>query len=403
MRELSYIYPALGILGSSAAILFCRMIKSIAHPLKDLTNAVIRTIFLFQLLMVSHILLANIEIDDGGTTIENSDLGNVSGNLIVKSNSTYILNGNITNLTGNIEVESGSTLIINGNISDLDGSITINGQFTLTGSITADGKLEVKGSGVTTLDGGSFESVGSDIVIESGGVLNLTNMSTLTVASGKKVDNSGTINSDNSGNVINGDVGGSGTVDSDLGDCSSGCSDSVLPVDLLYFKSKMTNKAILLEWATASEENTQKFEIFRSYGDSNFRLWKEVPAHGTTTERRYYRITDENPREGIAYYQLKSVDFDGFEEWFPVEAVHFSHTDYRIYPNPSPNGLLNFSTFEKLDKIKVTVFDVEGKIHYQNSMDDFTNPLMDTRLEKGIYLIEIGNSTYRQIERLVIR
>ncbi len=277
----------------------------------------------------------NIEIDDGGTTTENSNLDTVSGNIIVKSNSTYILNGNITNLTGNIEVEAGSTLIINGDIDEVGGSLIIDGDLTVAGSVTASGKLEVKGSGQTTLDGGSFTSTGSDVVIESGGTLNLENQSTISVPGGNEVQNSGTINADNSGNTIDGSVSGSGTVDADLGDCSSGCNDSALPITLIYFKAQSHQESIRLTWATAAEINNDYFTIERSYDGKTFDPIAYIAGAGDSEEQIAYEYADRPLGLGLIYYRLTQTDFDGKFERFPLASVRHVPTgsdQLEVYP-----------------------------------------------------------------------
>lgn len=152
-----------------------------------------------------------------------SDVGTVSGNIEVKNNGDLTIDDNIDVLTGNIDVDPGCILTINGDILAMNGVITNHGTLIIKGDITAEGKLEVKGSGNILLDGGSFTSTGDGVVIKNGASVEMQNGSTIDASTG--VENSGTIISDGTGNVIIGGIDGNGTVDPKLGDCTGDCTD----------------------------------------------------------------------------------------------------------------------------------------------------------------------------------
>jgi len=153
----------------------------------------------------------------------NSTVGTVSGNIEVKNNGDLTINSDINVLTGNIDVDPGSILRINGDILAMNGVITNHGTVIITGDIIAEGKLEVKGSGSILLDGGSFTSTGDGVVIKNGASVEMQNGSTINASTG--VENSGTIISDGTGNVIEGGIDGNGTIDPKLGDCTGDCND----------------------------------------------------------------------------------------------------------------------------------------------------------------------------------
>lgn len=339
-------------------------------------------------------LFANIEIDDGGTTTENSNLGTVSGNIIVKSNSTYILNGNISVLTGSIEVEEGSTIIINGDISDIQGSLTINGNMTLTGSLTAEGKLEVKGSGTTTLNGGSFESTGDGVVIESGSTLSLTNGSSIDIPNGNSIENSGTISADDSGNSISGNVTGSGSVDSDLGDCSSGCSDGTLPIELLHWAGKSVNNAVELTWSSATETNNDYYLVERSLdGGAQYEVVANVEGAGTSSETLHYKLIDHPPFFGNIIYRLTQIDFDGqFEVFSAIIVQHLKPNSIStLYPSLSqPEGPLTLrGAWGVAQNVDLRILDSQGKARYVTFQQSDDRIFINTRqLSAGLYFLK---------------
>jgi hypothetical protein len=150
-------------------------------------------------------------------------VGTVSGNIEIKGSGDLTINANINLVTGNIEIKAGASLTINADILNINGSIINNGTLLITGNITSEGKLEIKGNGVTTLDGGSFTSTGDGVVIKPNATINMLNMSTITAAD--DIDNKGTITSDNSGNTIDAYITGNGTVPPALNCGSPPCTD----------------------------------------------------------------------------------------------------------------------------------------------------------------------------------
>lgn len=89
------------------------------------------------------------------------------------------------------------------------------------------------------------------------------------------------------------------------------CS-SVLPIELIYFKSDKSNcKQNILSWETATETNNDHFEIERSSDAINFKIIKQIPGAINSFETKKYTYVDSNPESDINYYRLKQVDLDG--------------------------------------------------------------------------------------------
>lgn len=99
---------------------------------------------------------------------------------------------------------------------------------------------------------------------------------------------------------------------------------TALPVELLYFEAKAKNNTVYLNWATASEINNDRFEIYKSIDNIDYKLLTTVYGKGTTTQTNYYSIKD-NDVCGILYYKLKQIDYDGVgEEFNPVVVQIYS-------------------------------------------------------------------------------
>lgn len=95
-------------------------------------------------------------------------------------------------------------------------------------------------------------------------------------------------------------------------------TNNPLPVTLTSFIVKPDGDAALVQWETASEKNNDYFLVERSNDDENFEVVGRVMGSGTTTNPRKYEYKDLSPVNGISYYRLKQVDYDGKTETFKV-------------------------------------------------------------------------------------
>lgn len=89
------------------------------------------------------------------------------------------------------------------------------------------------------------------------------------------------------------------------------CTPVNLPVELLSFDVQYINKYNELSWITASEINNDYFILEHS---SNGQEWSEIEkikGAGNSNIENTYSTTHRDFVNGINYYRLKQVDFDG--------------------------------------------------------------------------------------------
>jgi hypothetical protein len=87
----------------------------------------------------------------------------------------------------------------------------------------------------------------------------------------------------------------------------SGC----LPVELLYFEGKTLDNYNILEWSTASENNSNYFEILHSMDGEQWDGIGKIPAAGNSISEIYYDYSVLIENFGVNYYRLIQFDFDG--------------------------------------------------------------------------------------------
>jgi hypothetical protein len=174
----------------------------------------------------------------------------------------------------------------------------------------------------------------------------------------------------------------------------------VLPVEFLYFNIEPRYNTAELQWATASEQNNERFIIERSADGRTYHEIDELAGAGTTTERQEYQYTDRSPLKGINYYRLKQVDYDGQYEYSLVRSVTINKgKDVLIYPTITHNYLQIEFIQEELEVTFINVFNLQGALVLQESFASFNNSIsVDlSRLIPGSYILEM--KTGREVIR----
>ncbi|OFY65705.1 MAG: hypothetical protein A3H98_12855 [Bacteroidetes bacterium RIFCSPLOWO2_02_FULL_36_8] len=116
-----------------------------------------------------------------------------------------------------------------------------------------------------------------------------------------------------------------------------GSGTAPLPVDLLFFTAKYIQPVSVIEWATASEKNSNSFSVERSSDNSYFEEIGSVTAKGNSSEQNNYSFTDKTPLSGISYYRLKQYDTDGsftYSKTVSIEVKGKTIEIRKIFPNP---------------------------------------------------------------------
>ncbi|MCO5287572.1 MAG: T9SS type A sorting domain-containing protein [Chitinophagaceae bacterium] len=125
------------------------------------------------------------------------------------------------------------------------------------------------------------------------------------------------------------------------------------PVDLMNFNGRYNNGQVSLDWQTAQEFNSDKFEIYRSENGQNFALVGSVKSAGYSGDVKSYSFVDGNPGSSqYVYYKLKQIDLDGKFIYTNVVkvAVGGLKASLQAYPNPfSTHFTASFSANKTAD------------------------------------------------------
>ena len=181
---------------------------------------------------------------------------------------------------------------------------------------------------------------------------------------------------------------------SDFGGFGEG-NGSPLPVELLSFNGICDKNQIQLTWSTASENNSDYFEILKSQDGENWRAVNKQAAAGFSTTLQMYSFI-ETEKSNNAYYRLNQVDFNGDNKLYdPIFIDCEGNTSQLItYPNPSKNGFnIVISDSKLVGEATLIIRDAMGKevltksISIAEGMNLF--PIASYEIENGVYFITI--------------
>jgi len=172
----------------------------------------------------------------------------------------------------------------------------------------------------------------------------------------------------------------------------------VNPVELYSFTADAVGNKVELLWSTASENNSERFEIERS-ADNEFIKIDEVKANGNSNVISYYNAVDAKVKAGTSYtYRLKMVDKDGsfdYSNEVTVKVGGKSMTISEINPNPVVNSsIININTAEAAN-ISIDIYNEAGvkvlNIFNGNLVGSQDIEINSSNLSSGTYIVVISN------------
>lgn len=175
------------------------------------------------------------------------------------------------------------------------------------------------------------------------------------------------------------------------------------PIELLHFTGRADGSANVLEWATASEENTDHFTVERSEDGEEFTPLLTVPAAGSSHAMITYLERDAAPFRGVNYYRLRATDADGSDELSHVIAVNSDQQNgILIYPNPV-EGAAAYRLPDGLPLPAVLILrDLAGRPVKRLEVQLLEGTLDVRGLAAGSYLLELLTTGASTGTRLVV-
>ena len=178
-----------------------------------------------------------------------------------------------------------------------------------------------------------------------------------------------------------------------------------LPVSIISFSGVAVPQGIQLNWNTSSESNNDYFTLERSADGTHYEAVDNIDGSGNTSHTVQYNYVDESPVNGVNYYRLSQIDFDGSQKTFEPISVKLGDdastlSFVNLYPNPF-NGdfILTYHSNEKATTL-LEILSSEGKRVYSETLKsstgvnvyDFNSKI---QLPQGIYFVTLSQGKTR--------
>jgi hypothetical protein len=172
-----------------------------------------------------------------------------------------------------------------------------------------------------------------------------------------------------------------------LGSTSAAAIQNPLPVKLTSFTGERQLAGVRLRWATANEQNNNRFEVQRSADGRVFATLAAVAGQGTSATTYTYAYTDTQPLTAeVSYYRLRQVDTNGSSSFSPVVAVHTAANRATLFPNPAQRSLAIQTTAAG---VNYCVRNALGQVVLTGKTEAPSTILHVQQLQPGAYYVEI--------------
>ena len=192
------------------------------------------------------------------------------------------------------------------------------------------------------------------------------------------------------------------TISNNSANCASvsnvnAACDLVLPVQYTaWYAEKTPSLKSFLFWSTASEFNNSGWNILRSKDGIAWESIGWVGGKENTIQERIYDFTDPQPMNGLNYYRLKQIDYDGTTFHSDVKFLNFQTDEVSINPNPVSCKLYISGSH---DNSIYSIIDINGRTIAQGTI---TNEFIDVSgLGAGSYVLSVDNGDIVSHHRMV--
>ncbi|MCG2615352.1 T9SS type A sorting domain-containing protein [Terrimonas sp. NA20] len=167
-----------------------------------------------------------------------------------------------------------------------------------------------------------------------------------------------------------------------------------LPATIVDFQAVSAGNNVLLNWATASEQNNSYFTIERSADGTSFHGLKQVTslaAGGNSSVTLNYGSIDATPLSGVSYYRLKQTDRNGQSTYGKqVKVDRRQDGSLSFYPNPASKQI-RFNGFALNEqKASIEWWDMGGRSVLKGTLSVAGgSAMMNINLPDGVYITRI--------------
>lgn len=168
-----------------------------------------------------------------------------------------------------------------------------------------------------------------------------------------------------------------------------------LPVNLDSYSTSCENYLMEITWITASEQNSDRFEIMKSTNGKDWEFAVDIMATGNSTSPIEYTYTDADRAIGLTYYRVDQYDHNGeMEALFTVSSAKCSDIQ-EIRAQLTSDQIIIYSSFKDQKIIDIGLYSTDGRAIYtkegvsvpKGSQTSYKS--LSQQLSSGMYYIRI--------------
>jgi hypothetical protein len=187
-------------------------------------------------------------------------------------------------------------------------------------------------------------------------------------------------------------------------------SGILLPVELVNFSALAFSDKNGLKWTTITEKDNDFFKVQRSFDGINFETIGQVDGAGDSQNSIHYSFDDYSIRNGIAYYRIIQVDFDG--ETYESQTLSLDRNSKNsgivaTYPNPVNDELfVEIQNANLSGSLTLELQSTTGQVLYSSLIDNKKGSVLKTvpfgSIAQGVYIVVLKdeNGTI-QLEKII--
>ncbi len=177
-----------------------------------------------------------------------------------------------------------------------------------------------------------------------------------------------------------------------------------LPVEFGEINLSCLGRNTLVEWITVTELNNDYFIIEKAEEDGQFIEIGTVQGAGSSTSQLNYSFMDKDRNDGVTYYRIKQVDYDGKSSTGYVKSIDCATENVKIYPNPFNTEIkveLGKSMQGQNSKLEIT--NSVGQIVFVKEItNDASIIYVSTHdFEPGIYFVTVSSQDKIVTEKML--
>jgi hypothetical protein len=172
-----------------------------------------------------------------------------------------------------------------------------------------------------------------------------------------------------------------------------------LPIELLEFSARPNGNQVDVSWSTASEINNERFEVERSSNAQSFTKIATLAGAGNSNTILNYISRDQQPLNGVSYYRLKQIDYNGSFEYSEIVPVVFGgNATPQLQFAGIRSGMLELGFSLPVRNVQVQVFDLSGRLLVSGGSEGALTTLQMSAasLSEGLYVVKVESDELRE-------